>query len=213
MTETSETWWYPLRYGDTLSNHDWVPLYISKLMTSRFVAHAVAGGRRADIGTALLLWAGAFHEDPAGTLPDDDIQLAQIAKFGADLEGWRAAREGALYGWCPVEIDGAAPGRGRRLGHSVIAEIAVDMHRRKAGRDQAREAARLAQLRHRVRAKLKALHFPEATSSSPQVVETVAAFLDASNLYCTDDNVRVAMDQAVGIPRELPTINGGRRHG
>lgn len=210
MDVLSETWWYPLQYGDTLSNHEWIPLYINRLMASDFVAHAIADGRRGDIGTALLLWVGSFKEDPAGTLPDDDVRLAQIAGFGPDVAGWRAVRPGALYGFVPVEISGAAPGRKRRLAHPVIAEIAHDMHRRKKGRDQAREASRLSSLRNRVRIKLKAMGWPQSTWESRTVVEAVSIFLDQANLYCTDENVSVAMQEAVGIPREVPRINGLR---
>ncbi|MBN9674628.1 DUF1376 domain-containing protein [Salipiger bermudensis] len=205
-TTVSDTWWYPLRYGDTLSNHDWIPLYINRLLTSRFVAHAIAEGRRADLGTALLLWAESFKQDPAGTLPDDDIQLAQIARFGADLDGWRAARAGALYGWRSAEIEGEEPGRTARLAHPVIAEIAFDMHKRKKGRDQARAASRMSSLRSRVRAKLHSMKYPKHIWDSRQIVETVADFLDQAGLYCTDENLRIAMADAVGIPREVTTL-------
>ena len=205
----SEAWWYPLRYGETLSNHDWIPLYINRLLTSRFIAHAVAEGRRDDVCSALLLWAESFKQDPAGTLPDDDVQLAQIARFGSDIEGWRRARAGALYGWRAVEIDGAVPGRTARLGHEVIAEIAFDMHKRKRGRDQAREASRMSSLRNRVRTKLIALYPRQKVHENRQVVEAVASYLDQASLYCTDEHVRMAMQDAVGIPREVPRIRGG----
>ncbi|QPM89367.1 YdaU family protein [Pseudooceanicola algae] len=198
----ADFWWYPLSWGDTLSNHDWIPLYINRLLTSNFVAYAVAEGRRADIGTALILWSESFKQDPAGTLPDDDVQLAQIARFGADLQGWREARAGVLHGWQSVTIEeDAVPGRrrGGRLGHPVIAEIAADMHQRKAGRDQAREAGRSATLRSRVRKKLAAMRVPKALRESDQVVHAVAGFLEKSRLYCTEENVRVALEEAVGL--------------
>lgn len=214
MTEEvySETWWYPLQYGETLSNHDWIPLYINRLLTSDFVAYACAEGRRGDIGTALILWAESFKQDPAGTLPDDDVQLAQIARFGADVAAWRLVRAGALHGWEACLVDGA-PRRVGRLGHPVIASIAGDMMRRKRGRDASREAGRLASLRHRVKAKIKGLGYRKAHFESDQVVTVVAAFLDDNGLYATDENVRLAMDTAAGIPRTVDMLDGRRSPG
>ena len=201
-----ETWWYPLRIGDTLSNHDWIPLYLNRLMTSRFVAYAVAEGRREDIGTALLLWSGSFRENPAGTLPDDDVELAQIAKFGADIDGWRRSRPGALYGWRPVEIDGAEPSSGRRLGHPLIAEIAFDMHKRKRGRDHAREAGRMAQVRARVRKKMLELRLPKHIRENGQVVEQAAGYLDNANLFVTAENVRLALSETIGLTGDVTPL-------
>jgi hypothetical protein len=208
-------WIYPLAYGDRLSNHDWIPLYVNRLLTSDFVAYAVAEDRRQDIGTALILWSECFKQDPAGTLPDDDVQLAQIARFGRDIEGWRQAKRGALHGWGVVQIPEADEEDPPRLGHRVIASVAFDMHKRKAGRDQARENNRLSQLRSRVRAKLLALRYPSHVSGSDQVIRAVAEFLDDSALYCSDDNVRVAMEAAVGIPRvvDIASSKGAERQG
>lgn len=205
-TTVSETWWYPLKYGDTLSNHDWIPLYINRLLTSRFVAYAVAEGRREDIGTALLLWSGSFRENPAGTLPDDDIELAQIAKFGADVDGWRAARAGAMHGWQPVEIDGSEPGSGRRLGHPLISEIALDMHKRKRGRDHAREAGRMAQVRTRVRKKLTEMPLPKHLKNSAQVVDQVTGYLSNSGLFVTSENVRIALSETIGLTGDVTPL-------
>ena len=52
-------WAYPLSYGDRLQGFDWMPLYVERLLSSRFVASAIYDGRRQDIGTALLLWCVA----------------------------------------------------------------------------------------------------------------------------------------------------------
>lgn len=211
-TKDIEHWFYPLRRGDTLSNHDWIPLHLNRLLTSDFVAYACAENRRGDIGTALILWSESFKQDPAGTLPDDDVQLAQIARFGADVASWRDVRAGALHGWRPTIVEGFENGAEMpRLGHPLIASIAHDMHKRKCGRDQAREAGRMATVRNRVKKKLAVLGFRKAVAESDQVVATVAAWLDQNGLYVTDDNVRAAMETAVGIPR---VVEGpGKRQG
>lgn len=199
-------WSYPLKWGDTLSNHDWFPLQINRLLTSRFVAQACAEDRRGDIGTALILWSESFKQDPAGTLPDDDVQLAQIARFGADIDGWRNVREGALFGWVDAHIEDDGRGEVVRLGHRVIADIAEDMYKRKRGRDASREASRLSSLKGRVKAKIQHLGYRKSLWDSPQVVNAVAAFLDQSALTCTDDNVRMAMAEGAGVPRLVPQV-------
>ncbi|MFD1913815.1 DUF1376 domain-containing protein [Halodurantibacterium flavum] len=202
-----EFWAYPLQMGDTLSNHEWIPLYVNRLLTSQFVADAIAAGRREDIGTALILWCESFKLDPAGALPDNDVQLARLAGFGSDIEAWLRARPGALYGWRVTHVEGDdRPGR-RWLGHEMIARIAVDMHRRKSGRDQAREAGRMAMLRSRVRAKLRSLGRANLADND-HVVATVADWLDKSKLYCTAENVAAGMEEVAGVPRVVRRIGG-----
>ncbi|AXQ93189.1 DUF1376 domain-containing protein [Cereibacter azotoformans] len=194
-------WEYPLAFGETLSSHEWVPLHINRLLTSRFVARALAEGRRADIGTALLLWCEAFRQDPAGTLPDNDFELARLAGFGADIEGWRAARAGALYGWRETHIvneDSASDNP--RLGHPMIAGIARDMHRRKRGRDQARTEGAKAVARTRVKKKLLEINCTRAAESA-DVVTAIADWLGERDLYITSDNVRAAFEATRGGPK------------
>lgn len=206
MTEISEHWAYPLQYGDRLKGYDWMPLYVDRLLSSHFVSSTIYAGRRQDIGTALLLWSASLGQDPAGTLPDSDIDLAQLARFGADVDGWREARAGALYGWQPVHIDNAPPGAQPRLGHPVIAEIARDQFTRKRGRERGREVAAWATMKSRVRSKLR-----EAKSSrvaeNDWAVEQIATWLRDNSLYVTTENVRVAMETVMGAPKVV-SLNG-----
>jgi hypothetical protein len=186
-------WVYPLGWGERLASADWFPLHGHRLLSSRFVAYACAHDRRADLGTALILWAEAFRQDPAGTLPDDDTELAQLARFGADVPAWRAARAGALHGWRPVHIDGdpVEPAANRRLGHPLIAQIAVDMMRRRTGAKASRDANRIYQTRKRVRERMEAMKLRVA--ASPEVVNAVADWLMASSLWITEQNIRAAL--------------------
>ena len=207
-------WTYPLRLGDMLSNHEWGPMFHSRLLNSAFVAHALTRGLqgRAAIGTALLLWSASYAQNPAGTLPDDDVELARLAGFGIDLEGWRGLRNGALYGWHPVAVDGGE-GLGRRwLGHETIAANAVDMFRRKAGREQSRIEAVMAKARYKVRAKLVLMRLPHLADSA-QVVAAVAEWLRTSDLHFTEENVRRGLEVAAGVPRVVPRVSDARRQG
>lgn len=200
MSQTSEFWAYPLRHGDRLPGYEWMPLYTDRLLSSRFVATAIFAGRREDIGTALLLWSASMRQDPAGTLPDDDIELAQFARFGADVDAWREARAVALYGWRPVHIDDAPEGAAPRLGHPMIAEIARDQFSRRRGRERGREVAAFAMMKSRVRTKLREIHHAKVAENE-FAVEQIAGWLRDNDLYVTAENVRVAMDDVMGGPK------------
>lgn len=200
--DLGDFWVYPLQWGDTLSNHDWIPLYINRLLTSRFVAYACAEGRREDIGTAVILWAESFKQDPAGTLPDDDVELAQLAKFGADIEGWKRARAGAMHGFRPCHVDGDGGHGAQRLGHLMIAEICQDLYRRKRGREASREDRNFAVQCSRVKKKMIELGNTRA-AENPGAVRLVAKWIVDSGLPLTEDNVRRGMEAAIGAPRAV----------
>lgn len=208
MSETIEFWAYPLRHGDRLPNFDWMPLYGERLLSSRFVALAIHAGRRQDIDTALLLWSASMKQNPAGTLPDNDVELAHLAGFGADLDGWSEARAGlALYGWRTVHIDDAPTGAVGRLAHPLLTEIAEDQFRRKRGRERSREVAQIGMQKSRIRAKLREIKHARIADNG-EAVEQIAQWLRDNDLYITADNVRVAMEDVLRIPKIVQM--GGR---
>ncbi|AGT08337.1 hypothetical protein [Paracoccus aminophilus] len=200
MSQASDFWAYPLRHGDKLPGYEWMPLYTERLLSSRFVSTAIFAGRREDIGTALLLWAKSMKQDPAGTLPDDDVELAQFASFGTDVGAWREARTVALYGWRPVHIDDAPEGATPRLAHPVIAEIAKDQFSRRRGRERGREVAAFAMMKSRVRGKLREINHGKVAENE-FAVEQIAGWLRDNDLYVTAENVRVAMEDVMGGPK------------
>lgn len=95
-----------------LRDFPYMPLDVVRLRDSRLVSHATGEGFRC----AVLLWCVSWHQVPAGSLPDDDIQLAAYAGFGRALKEWKKHRESALHGWVKCD-DG-------RLYHPVVAEKA-----------------------------------------------------------------------------------------
>lgn len=194
----TDLWVYPLHKGQTLASNEWFEMHGHRLLASRWLAYILKDDRR-DIGfTAMILWAESYRQDPAGTLPDDDVELAQLARYGADVAAWQAVKELALYGWCPcsVETDGASI---RRLGHRFIAEVAERSFRRKSGKVAGREAARVANMRNRVKSKLIAMG-RKTLSENKGLVEALTRWLDANDLFVTEDNVLAAMEEA-GVPR------------
>jgi hypothetical protein len=85
-------------------------LDIVRLFSSTFNAIANDSEWRA----GLTLWAKAHHELPAGSLPQDDACLAQVAGLGRDMSQWKKVKKIALRGWFKC-VDG-------RLYHPVVAE-------------------------------------------------------------------------------------------
>lgn len=96
-----------------LRDFQYMELDVQKLRDSRFAAEVEAEAFRAGI----LLWCAAWHQVPAGSLPDNDTELSQLAGFGRVVREWKRVRDQALSLFVRCN-DG-------RLYHPVIAEKAV----------------------------------------------------------------------------------------
>lgn len=103
----------PIPADASLQHFAEMPMDFVRLRASTLAAT----GDPADNWFALLLWGAAWHQVPAGSLPDDDAQLAYLAGLGRDVRAWRKRRTGALRGWVKHD-DG-------RLYHSVVTEKVV----------------------------------------------------------------------------------------
>ena len=101
----------PLVASDVvLQDFRFLPIDITRLFGSRF--HAIASDSEWRAG--VTLWLKSYHQVPAGSLPNDDIELARLAEFGRNLKDFRKVKQVALYGWIEC-TDG-------RLYHHVVAE-------------------------------------------------------------------------------------------
>lgn len=97
-----------------LTDFAFMPLDVRRLRDSRFTA--TIGPDAFKVG--LLLWCASWHQVPAASLPDDDVELAQLAGFGRVVREWKKVRAAALYGWVACS-DG-------RLYHPTVAEKALE---------------------------------------------------------------------------------------
>jgi len=193
---------WPLERGATLSNHDWFPFYGHRFLASEFVAGRLMAGDRGSIGTAMLLLSESMRQDPAGTLPLSDVQLAALARFH-DLAGWLAAREHALHGWEPVSVatDGVDI---VRLGHPFIEAIVEEMWKRQKGRKASREAGARAVRMTRVRKKMREMNLPEHRIGDDLLVGRIADWLHRADLYITPDHLRMAMSDVMTVREVTP---------
>jgi len=99
--------------GCDLSDFQYMELDVRRLRDSKFSAKVSGEAFRAGI----LLWCAAWHQVPAASLPDDDIELANLAGYGRVVKEWKKVRDDALHGFVKCS-DG-------RLYHKVIAEKAI----------------------------------------------------------------------------------------
>lgn len=110
----------PLTPADcNLQDFTFMPLDVARLRDSDLAAYQAPEACWA----AVLLWAAAWHQVPAASLPDDDRFLAKAAGYGRVVNEWMKVREGALHGWIKC-ADG-------RLYHPVVAQKAMESWRAK----------------------------------------------------------------------------------
>lgn len=121
-----------------LRDYDYIPLYGDRLFNSDTWALCDADEKVA----ALRLWWRAWHEEPAGSLPDNDRLLAERAGYGVAVKAFVAIKEKAMRGWIKCS-DG-------RLYHPTVASIAIDVwqtkKKKKAENAADRERKRLKRL-------------------------------------------------------------------
>ena len=90
-----------------------LPIDVRRLRDSRLVASR----KPEEVLAALILWCAAWHQVPAGSLPDNDEELANLAGYGRGIRDFRRVKAGALHGFKRCS-DG-------RLYHPVLAEKAI----------------------------------------------------------------------------------------
>lgn len=111
-----------------LRDFAFMPLDVVRLFGSRF--HAISNDSEWRAG--VTLWLKSFHQVPAASLPNDDIELCRLAELGRDMKTWRKVKEVALHGWILCS-DG-------RLYHPVVSEKANEAWSRKlAQRERSRK--------------------------------------------------------------------------
>jgi hypothetical protein len=130
----------PLVPPDTdLRSFPYTPIYRARLFGSSFNSRATDAEWRAGV----TLWLKSQDQVPAGSLPDDDIDLCRLADLGRETAKWKKLRAGALRGWIKCS-DG-------RLYHPVVAEIVNEQCNAKISQSQRTLMARIAALEKRLK--------------------------------------------------------------
>lgn len=123
-----------------LTGYDWMALLGHRLFKSQFYRQAIQRDPRGGLA-GIKLWWEAMLQVPAGSLPNDEDELAFLADFGTDLKAWRKHRPVAMRGWTLCS-DG-------RWYHSVVAEQALKAWNQRLQRSQEREGWRERKQRQR----------------------------------------------------------------
>lgn len=97
-----------------LRDFAFMPLDVRRLRDCRLVATKPPEEALA----AILLWSASWHQQPASSLPDDDVELSQLAGYGRAVREYKRIKEGSLYGFIRCS-DG-------RWYHPVVAEKAAE---------------------------------------------------------------------------------------
>nr|WP_314431421.1 DUF1376 domain-containing protein [uncultured Brevundimonas sp.] len=157
----------PLTPADCdLQDFPFMPLHVARLRDSDLAAeeHPEA------CWYAVMLWSAAWHQLPAGSLPDNETVLARLCGLGRDLKTFRKHRAGAMRGFITCD-DG-------RLYHPVIAEQAIAAWEGKKQQRWRSECARIKKANQRNGTNLLAPTYeeflagvsPAPAAPSPEVV-------------------------------------------
>ena len=125
--------------GCVLQDFPHTPIFRARLFGSSFHARASDAEWRAGV----TLWLKSWDQVPAGSLPDDDIELCRLAELARDLKTWKKVKAGAIRGWVACS-DG-------RLYHPVVAEGVNNALEAKTAQREKTMKARLAALEKKLK--------------------------------------------------------------
>lgn len=128
--------------GCSMAGNDWFPFYFDRLRKSKWWRRASDVARSRNV----MMWGEAYKQTPAGSLPDDDDELAEAAGYGMDVEAFLSSKPEIMAPWvlcsdgrwyhptvCEVVLDGWAKTSERRR---------KDAERKARQRDQVRGVTR-----------------------------------------------------------------------
>ena len=97
-----------------LRDFAFMPLDVRRLRDSRLIAT-----RKGDeVVAAVLLWSASWHQTPASSLPNDDVELSSLAGCGRAIREFKRVRDGAMHGLILCSDN--------RWYHPVVAEKAAE---------------------------------------------------------------------------------------
>ena len=167
-----------------LRDFQYMELDVRMLRDSRFAAQVTGDAFRAGV----LLWCASWHQVPASSLPDDDLELANLAGYGRFIKDWRKVREQALTQFVKCS-DG-------RLYHETVSAKAL-----------AAWNSRLHYHYDRARDRLRKLNKSRASEGLPALPELTFEAWDERRLSFGIPPERT--EASNGIPEKRQMENGG----
>lgn len=179
------------------------PMFRSRLFGSSFHARVSDAGWRAGV----TLWLKSWDQVPAGTLPDDDIDLCRLAELGRDLKSWRKVKPEALWGWMKCSDD--------RLHHHVVAEGVMNAWTGKLKRAWGTDCARIKKANQRNQKNDPVPTFEEWTSQrqNGDVPRDKTEMSPGTDPHCPEENSsnREGEGEGEGDSKNLAADEGARR--
>jgi len=104
----------PIQNNIDLRSFEFMPLDVVRFRDSDFTALVEAEAFR----SGFLLMCASWHQVPAGSLPNDDRILSNLAGFGRVVKEWEKFKDEALRGWVLCDDN--------RYYHPVVCEKALE---------------------------------------------------------------------------------------
>ncbi|MFT6428824.1 MAG: hypothetical protein ACJAVC_002114 [Brevundimonas sp.] len=158
-----------------LQDFPFMPLHVARLRDSDLAAeeHPEA------CWYAVMLWSAAWHQLPAGSLPDNETILARLCGLGRDLKTFRKHRAGAMRGFVLCD-DG-------RLYHPIVAEQALAAWESKKQQRWRSECARIKKSNQRNGSDIPAPTYEQfLAGTSPGQTEPGPAFVPEDSALCPE---------------------------
>jgi hypothetical protein len=181
-----------------LQDFSWMPLDVVRLRDSDLAAIATAEEFRAGV----LLWCAAWHQVPAGSVPDDERVLARLSGFGRDVEAWRAVAVGATRGFVKCS-DG-------RLYHQVVCEKALQVFAKRQNQSKRTANATKARLAKSAASKSKQPNVQRDDDATRDSTEAVTSTNRREEKDPIQEGTSLG-EGVVALPTRMPAREGGAR--
>lgn len=174
-----------------MGGNDWFPWYFDRLRKSKWWRRASDMARARNV----MLWGEAYKACPAGSLPDDEDELAEAAGFGMDVAAFLAAKAEIMAPW-KLCADG-------RWYHPTVCEMVLDRWENTSEKRRNAAAKKRAQ-------REKSRGVPAITENVPPNGRDVPRDIDGNG----GDNpvssrARMIGDETTEKTEEPPTPSGG----
>lgn len=173
-----------------MGGNDWFPLYFGRLRKSRWWRRASDVARARNV----MLWGEAYSAETAGSLPDDDDELAEAAGYGLDAAAFRAVKAEIMEPWTLCS-DG-------RWYHPMLCQVAMEAWSRKSA-TRKKEATRKAEQRARLKKQREAAAAPPTPAPPPVPRDTSRKGADFPQQTDKTEQTGQGALTGPGLPLEL----------
>lgn len=117
----------------SMVGNEWFPLHFGRLRKSKWWRRATDLARARNV----MMWGEAYAAVPAGSLPDDDDDLAEAAGFGMDVAAFLVVKAEIMAPWSLCS-DG-------RWYHPTVCEVVIEAWEKQSEKRKAAAAKKAAQ--------------------------------------------------------------------